>query len=101
MKGRAKQRSLAATLGDAWIIRRTKVRVREILREKPCKPFVWGFRNGLTVTTTIDTRGLRAALVEAMGQVQVIGRHLKRLKRARSEEHRVGKECRSRWSPYH
>ena len=25
----------------------------------------------------------------------------KRLKRARSEERRVGKECRSRWSPYH
>ena len=24
-----------------------------------------------------------------------------RLKRARSEERRVGKECRSRWSPYH
>src|SRR2546430_15987131 len=23
------------------------------------------------------------------------------LKRARSEERRVGKECRSRWSPYH
>ena len=24
-----------------------------------------------------------------------------RLKRGRSEERRVGKECRSRWSPYH
>ena len=23
------------------------------------------------------------------------------LKRSRSEERRVGKECRSRWSPYH
>ena len=23
------------------------------------------------------------------------------LQRARSEERRVGKECRSRWSPYH
>ncbi len=29
-----------------------------------------------------------------------IGR-LERLRRARSEERRVGKECRSRWSPYH
>ena len=26
---------------------------------------------------------------------------LNRLKRIRSEERRVGKECRSRWSPYH
>jgi len=26
---------------------------------------------------------------------------LNRLSRARSEERRVGKECRSRWSPYH
>ena len=24
-----------------------------------------------------------------------------RMRRARSEERRVGKECRSRWSPYH
>ena len=24
-----------------------------------------------------------------------------KMKVARSEEHRVGKECRSRWSPYH
>ena len=28
----------------------------------------------------------------------LINKHLKRL---RSEERRVGKECRSRWSPYH
>src|SRR2546429_1944478 len=28
-------------------------------------------------------------------------RHLKRLLSERSEERRVGKECRSRWSPYH
>ena len=25
----------------------------------------------------------------------------KRVKKNRSEERRVGKECRSRWSPYH
>ena len=30
-----------------------------------------------------------------------IVRSNKRLQRARSEERRVGKECRSRWSPYH
>ena len=29
------------------------------------------------------------------------GLHFQRGKAARSEERRVGKECRSRWSPYH
>src|SRR3989449_11271704 len=28
-------------------------------------------------------------------------KHHARFKRVRSEERRVGKECRSRWSPYH
>ena len=28
-------------------------------------------------------------------------RHIKKIARSRSEERRVGKECRSRWSPYH
>src|SRR3712207_8203398 len=28
-------------------------------------------------------------------------KHYKKLARTRSEERRVGKECRSRWSPYH
>ena len=28
-------------------------------------------------------------------------KNMRRLKHARSEERRVGKECRSRWSPYH
>ena len=27
--------------------------------------------------------------------------HLKEINTTRSEERRVGKECRSRWSPYH
>ena len=31
----------------------------------------------------------------------VISRHIKNVFTERSEERRVGKECRSRWSPYH
>ena len=31
----------------------------------------------------------------------VLGEFLSRCKEHRSEERRVGKECRSRWSPYH
>src|SRR5260221_9641133 len=30
-----------------------------------------------------------------------IGEQLEAMREARSEERRVGKECRSRWSPYH
>ena len=33
--------------------------------------------------------------------IQFILKILKNLMRSRSEERRVGKECRSRWSPYH
>ena len=36
------------------------------------------------------------AFEDAMKHLQDTGLH-----RARSEERRVGKECRSRWSPYH
>ena len=31
----------------------------------------------------------------------LVARNRKALKELRSEERRVGKECRSRWSPYH
>ena len=31
----------------------------------------------------------------------ICGRDADAVRRARSEERRVGKECRSRWSPYH
>ena len=32
---------------------------------------------------------------------ETFNKDLEELKRNRSEERRVGKECRSRWSPYH
>src|SRR2546422_5096059 len=35
------------------------------------------------------------------GLAVVSARRAKRVSSARSEERRVGKECRSRWSPYH
>ena len=34
---------------------------------------------------------------EQLGRLQM----LQKLRKERSEERRVGKECRSRWSPYH
>src|SRR2546430_8692896 len=40
---------------------------------------------------------------ESLAQVyrEIESPKLPNLKKARSEERRVGKECRSRWSPYH
>ena len=34
-------------------------------------------------------------------EVEALKLHLGSMKLGRSEERRVGKECRSRWSPYH
>ena len=49
-----------------------------------------------------NTQGI-AALVEGMPIDEVVKRleNIKCGSRPRSEERRVGKECRSRWSPYH
>src|SRR2546422_11246084 len=54
--------------------------------------------------------GLMDLAVDAQGDVEVDQHHTvedvgivlgQALRQARSEERRVGKECRSRWSPYH
>src|SRR6266436_7354464 len=66
-----------------------------------------------TITTTIFTIGLLSALL-VIPQVRAVAGGLlassavlgivigfASQRRSRSEERRVGKECRSRWSPYH
>src|SRR3712207_8186764 len=45
--------------------------------------------------------GRHAALVEPVERAEPPGIHLAAARTLRSEERRVGKECRSRWSPYH
>ena len=50
-------------------------------------------RNGAGKSTTIKM--LLGITRPSSGEGTVLG------KRIRSEERRVGKECRSRWSPYH
>ena len=49
----------------------------------------------------LEYRGYDSAgiAVEQGGSLQIVRRRGKVL--TRSEERRVGKECRSRWSPYH
>src|SRR2546430_15460542 len=46
-------------------------------------------------------RGLVRGIGGALHLGQLVGREHTRVIRGRSEERRVGKECRSRWSPYH
>ena len=56
-----------------------------------------GYQNKLLVSIPSDMRFFREM---TEGKVIVMGR--KTLESfPRSEERRVGKECRSRWSPYH
>ena len=40
-------------------------------------------------------------LLLVLGLLSLLLRDRRRKRAARSEERRVGKECRSRWSPYH
>jgi len=56
----------------------------------------------------VDLDAFRARLMELKGQHEAIEREMDSIQSQmegtgadRSEERRVGKECRSRWSPYH
>ena len=40
-------------------------------------------------------------MIKTLQKVGIEGPYLNIIKTIRSEERRVGKECRSRWSPYH
>src|SRR3712207_9229578 len=55
---------------------------------------VWGPLNGLFVLTPNATQGMSPALDLTLNRIPTFVGY-------RSEERRVGKECRSRWSPYH
>ena len=56
------------------------------------------FSANFDVNEAIDTLSL---LQGQLDKEQVTEREIKDIREQRSEERRVGKECRSRWSPYH
>ena len=48
------------------------------------------------------TKRIEDAVFEELDKIEAMGGALAAIKMGyRSEERRVGKECRSRWSPYH
>ena len=56
------------------------------------------------VKTNISEDGKKAAIVEVNSETDFVAKNEKFqdfVAAVRSEERRVGKECRSRWSPYH
>src|SRR5256885_9888468 len=61
---------------------------------------VWSTQvTGPTASQSDDDQSLIGALDPGVEQTVLTSRN--GLSRDRSEERRVGKECRSRWSPYH
>src|SRR5256886_2608148 len=62
-------------------------------KQGPLRPYRRDLRNGSRITF------IRVRCFEKSPENQ--GNALKRANRRRSEERRVGKECRSRWWPYH
>src|SRR2546422_9092354 len=72
----------------SWRIRRIeagRVRVEDAHGAAPSIPFWRGEAPGRTIELSEEVANVRMEIA----------------KRDRSEERRVGKECRSRWSPYH
>jgi len=66
------------------------------------KALTWGPMHGFEITAWIEARAtgnldiVDSALYQSLYRLEE-----RRAITARSEERRVGKECRSRWSPYH
>src|SRR5438132_10998471 len=72
-----------------------KVFRRDVIQSIPIEEDRFGFEPEITVK--IAKRRLR---IYEVG-ISYWGRTYEKGKKIRSEERRVGKECRTRWSPYH
>src|SRR5260221_7060308 len=82
----------------------------EALRHRPYQSIIEINREGKTVFThatqghTYHARKLpdgHYVWIDACGEIAEVDANGKLIAKSRSEERRVGKECRSRWSPYH
>ena len=62
---------------------------------------IGGGITGAGIAREAVMRGLKVGLVEMQDFASGTSSRSSKLAHGRSEERRVGKECRSRWSPYH
>ena len=75
-------------------------KIEKVLRKNNISYFEkWKFHTGLFHVITNKTREI-ATINKVISIVSTISINFVNAK-IRSEERRVGKECRSRWSPYH
>ena len=65
-----------------------------------CKQWIFDMDGTLTDSMVVVWEGAPEALLARFGRTPKADLH-ETLLTMRSEERRVGKECRSRWSPYH
>ena len=79
--------------------RNLSAKAKGILVEMLSLPENWDFT--LKGLTTLFTDGIDS-IRQGINELEARGYIVRERKRdSRSEERRVGKECRSRWSPYH
>src|SRR2546429_8127824 len=88
---------LAATLLSSWFWQNAASQERE--ERKPQKPESAGVATGAPHAPVKDAMSRPITAGGFVDGAPVV--FIDITKHARSEERRVGKECRSRWSPYH
>ena len=69
--------------------------------EKSLDDALAAITDGCMLVVPREVSGVPMAATRALIRRGVKRLHLVALPTSRSEERRVGKECRSRWSPYH
>ena len=80
---------------EALIFTGRKYRTTIVDQEGKTKQVVRGWR------AIVGGAALRIPIIEKISRISLELINLKDVRVERSEERRVGKECRSRWSPYH
>ena len=78
--------------------------IKTIPKKKKCKLAKWLSEEALQIAgkrREVKGKGEKERHTHLNSEFQRIARRDKKAFLGRSEERRVGKECRSRWSPYH
>ena len=74
------------TMGETAIMKNGAIKVKKIFNKTVLTGFAGSVADAFSLTEKFEKK---------------LEEHGGNLKTTRSEERRVGKECRSRWSPYH